>query len=145
MANVLASLNDHIRRLARREVRGQAQGARRASAQFRRDIAALKRVVKSLQSRLTDAEEHVRSTTPSIAAPEQASEHIRFRANGLRTHRAKLGLSARDYGKLVGVSALTIYHWEAGKARPRQKQLVGLAIARAMGKREALKRLAESR
>ena len=144
MANVIASLNDHILRLAGREIRGQAKGARRASALFRRDIATLKRQVKSLQSRLTDMEKRC-SCTREAAVPEQATEHIRFRADGLRTHRAKLGLSARDYGKLVGVSALTIYHWEGGKSRPRQKQLAGLMHVRSMGKREALKQLEESK
>jgi len=143
MPNVIASLNDHVRRLARREIREQAKGARRASAQFRRDIAAMKRVIKSLQTRLTDMEKRCRCSTVRAAVPEETAEHIRFRAGGLRTHRAKLGLSAKDYGKLVGVSALTIYHWEAGKSRPRQKQLAGLTNARKLGKREALKLLAE--
>ena len=61
---------------------------------------------------------------------------------GLKTHRAKLGLSAKDYGTLVGVSGLTVYHWEAGKSKPRKKQLAALAAVRGMGKREALARLA---
>jgi len=142
MANVLASLNDHVRRLARREIRGQAQAVRRATAQFRRDIAAMKRFTKDLQSRLADMEKRCRCSTPAVA-PESAPENARFRADGLRAHRAKLNLSARDYGKLVGVSALTIYHWEAGKSKPRLKQMAGLVAARNMGKREALKRLEE--
>jgi len=66
---------------------------------------------------------------------------IPFRADGLKSHRAKLGLSAADYGRLVGASGLSIYHWEAGKARPRQQQVAKLAAVRGIGKREALKRL----
>ena len=33
----------------------------------------------------------------------------RLRIDGLKADRAKLGLSAKDYGGLFGVSALTIY------------------------------------
>jgi DNA-binding transcriptional regulator YiaG len=55
--------------------------------------------------------------------------------------RARLGLSAKDFGRLVGVAGLTIYSWESGKSRPRQKQLAGLAAVRHLGKREAGKRL----
>jgi len=142
MSNVIASLNDHVRRIARREIRGQAKASRRASAQFRRDIAALKRLVKELQSRLADTAKRAGSAVRS-AATEPAPENIRFRADGLRAHRAKLDLSAKDYGKLVGVSPLTIYHWEAGKSKPRRKQLASLLSVRSLGKREAIKLLAD--
>jgi DNA-binding transcriptional regulator YiaG len=80
-------------------------------------------------------------TAVEASAP---ADKLRFRADGLRTHRAKLGLSAKDYGKLVGVSGLTIYHWEAGKAKPRRRQLAALATVRGIGKREALKRLEDA-
>ena len=61
----------------------------------------------------------------------------------MKAQRSRLGLSAADYGKLVGVSGLTIYNWEHGKARPRKAQLATLVAARGIGKREALKKLAE--
>jgi len=50
-------------------------------------------------------------------------------------------LSAADYGKLVGVSGLTVYHWEHGKSRPRKAQLAGLVAVRGIGKREAVAKL----
>lgn len=139
MPNPLPALNDHIRRLARREIRAQTSRTKKAAAQHRRDIAALKRLIKTLASRLAHVEKH-KSSAP-LASASAPSEKLRFRADGLKTHRSKLGLSAKDYGKLVGVSGLTIYHWEAGKAKPRRKQLEALSQVRGMGKREALKRL----
>lgn len=141
MANVLPMLNDHIRRLARREIRAQTSRTKRAAAQHRRDIAALKRLIKSVGSRLAYLEKQAARSQPAAAVTASAAENLRFRADGLRTHRARLGVSAKDYGKLVGVSGLTIYHWEQGKARPRRRQLAALATVRGMGKREALKRL----
>ena len=66
---------------------------------------------------------------------------LRFNAKGLATHRTKLGLSAADYGKLVGVTGQTIYKWEQGGAKPRVSQLTALASIRGLGKREARKRL----
>ena len=76
------------------------------------------------------------------APAEQEMQGRRFRADGVRSHRARLELSAMDYGRLVGVSGLTIYHWESGKVRPRQAQLAKLASIRGLGKREAMNRLA---
>ena len=61
----------------------------------------------------------------------------------MKAQRQRLGLSAADYGRLVGVSGLTIYNWEHDKARPRKAQLAALVAVRGIGKREALKKLAE--
>jgi DNA-binding XRE family transcriptional regulator len=66
---------------------------------------------------------------------------MRFSAKGLQSHRSRLGLSASEFGKLLGVSAQTIYNWEHEAARPRDEQLGKLAGLRGIGKREAVARL----
>ncbi len=66
---------------------------------------------------------------------------MRFVSKGLKTLRARLGLSAADFGRLVGASGQSIYNWEAGKAVPRASQQTALAAIRGLGKREAAKRL----
>ena len=78
----------------------------------------------------------------SPAATESSEEKLRFRATGFATLRKKLGVSAEQMGKLVGVSALTVYHWEKGQTRPRATQLQAIAAVRKLGKREAARRLA---
>ena len=140
MPTVLPALNEHVRRLARREIRAETARTKRASSQHRRDIAALKRLIRALATRVNAVEK--RGGLQAAAVPLGETDNIRFRRDGLRTHRAKLGLSAKDYGRLVGVSGLTIYHWEAGKAKPRRRQLPAIAAARVLGKREALAHLA---
>ncbi|WP_374008459.1 helix-turn-helix domain-containing protein [Delftia lacustris] len=65
----------------------------------------------------------------------------RFSAARLAAHRGKLGISAASYGRLVGVSGQTIYHWEQGKARPRTAQLEQFAAVRGRGIREVETRL----
>jgi DNA-binding transcriptional regulator YiaG len=140
MPNLAGALNDQIRRLARREITSQTKTTRRLTAQYRRDIAALKRQVAALQKSVAFLEVQEKRRVAERPAPSEA-EGIRFRADGLKSHRAKLGLSAKDYGRLVGVTGLTVYQWEGGKSRPRKAQLARLAAVRGLGKREALKRL----
>jgi DNA-binding transcriptional regulator YiaG len=80
------------------------------------------------------------------AVPVQDSERDaqhRWRASGFAQHRKRLGLSAADAGKLLGVSALTVYKWEGGQVRPRSSYLPAIAALRSMGKREAATRLQE--
>lgn len=139
-------LNDQMRRVANRQINRQGKVVRKLLAQHRRDIASLRKQLTQLHRGIKHmSKKGLRSNSPHNAAPAIADsgQPMRFRADGLKTHRAKLGLSAADYGKLVGVSGLTIYNWEAKKAKPRRSQITKVAAIRGMGKREALKRLAE--
>lgn len=88
----------------------------------------------------------LRKGVPAAAAAKSADEgpQRRFRAHGFAALRKKLGLSAADMGKLLGVSPQTIYHWEKGQAKPRANQLQGIAEVRKLGKRSAAARLAEA-
>ena len=140
MPNVLSVLRNEICRLARKEIRSQTGVTKRASAQHRRDIAELKRMMRDLARRLAfiELQEKKRVARPALEAP---SGHIRFSPRWLKSQRERLGLSAADYGKLVGVSGLTVYNWEAGKSKPRQQALAALGAVRGIRKREAWRRL----
>ena len=140
MPNLASALKDEISRLARKEVKSQTGVTKRASAQHRRDIAELKRLVSDLSKRVAFFERQEKRRV--IERPsKKTAEGIRFSPHWLNNHRERLGISAADYGKLVGVSSLTIYNWESGKSKPRQEGLAALAAVRGLGKREALKRL----
>ena len=76
-------------------------------------------------------------------AEEEPLESVRFSARSVKAQRNRLGLSAADYGKLVGVSGLTVYNWEHGTSRPRKAQLAALVAVRGIGKKEAWKQLAD--
>ncbi len=142
MPNILPVLGQYVRRISRREIRLETSNTRRASAQHRRDIASLKRALRDLATRLAEIERTGGHRPVALRVASAEADNLRFRVDGLKSHRARLGLSARDYGRLIGVSSLTVYHWEAGKAKPRRKQLPAIAAVRGMGKREALQMLA---
>jgi DNA-binding transcriptional regulator YiaG len=140
MPNIAAVLKDEIRRLARKEIKATITRTKQVVLQYRKDIRKLTQLVESQQKRLV-------ALVKQRGAPEPAEEDpldgIRYSARSVRAQRNRLGLSAEDYGRLVGVSSLTIFNWEHGKARPRAPQLAALIAVRGIGKREALKRLAE--
>ena len=138
MPDIAAVLKDEIRRLARREIKAQVGKTQKAAAQYRRDIAKLKRVLGQQEREIKLLKK--KQGQPQI---EEPLESVRFSARSVKAQRSRLGLSAADYGKLVGVSGLTIYNWEHEKARPRNAQLAALVAVRGIGKREALLKLAE--
>lgn len=138
MPNITSVLNDQIRRLAKREITANTKVVRRATVEYRHAIAALKRQVTDLTKRLAVVEKHA---PKEVAVPPEVLEKGRFRAIGVKAHRAKLGLSAKDYGKLAGVASITIYQWESGKSTPRKAQKARWLAIRGLGKQEALQRL----
>lgn len=141
MPSIANALNDHVRRLSRREINRDTKSIRKLTAQHRRDLAELKRQVVALQKSVAFLERQEKKRGVQAPLPASDSNGLRFRADGLRSHRRRIGLSAEEYGKLVGVSGQSIYNWEAGKSRPRSGQMAKLASMRGVGKREALKRL----
>lgn len=139
MANFVSLLKSEISRIARKEIRAETETLKKASAQYRSDIAALKRRLAE-QERLIAK---LRKDKPRATADDKTeTSQLRFRADGFASLRKKLGLSAADMGKLLGVSLQTIYHWEKGQSKPRASQLQGIAEVRKLGKRGAAARLA---
>lgn len=142
MPNIASVLKEEIARVARKEVRGETQRLKKASAQYRSDIAALKREVAALRQQLGRLSKVQGKRSQPIAVDEPKSS-MRFSAKGFAALRQRLGLSASALATLLGVSGQSVYKWENGKARPRASQLPAIAALRTMGKKEAAVRLAE--
>ncbi|TDR39675.1 helix-turn-helix protein [Tahibacter aquaticus] len=144
MPNIASALKGEITRVARKAVKAELDALRNASAGYRKEIAALKRTVASLQRNQASVEKKNKakvSETEDAADAEAAGGRIRFSAKGLKTLRAKLGLSAQEFGRLAGASGQSIYNWEQEKNTPRQEQIQRIAALRGMGKKEAKARL----
>lgn len=143
LPNIAVIMKDEILRLARKEVRKETENLKKASANFRSEIATLKRRLAALEKLSTNERRRVK--TPAIGTEEaEAVVKIRFSAARMSKHRKNLRLSAAEYGRLLGVSAQTVYNWEAGKSRPRQSQLQAIAAVRKLGKRQIKTLLATS-
>lgn len=140
MTNIATILKQEISRVARKEVRGETQALKKSSAQYRSDIAALKRRVAALEKQISQLAKASSRKTPVVQSEEVAGS-LRFSAKGLAAQRSRLGLSAAELGLLLGVSGQSIYKWESGKAQPRASQLPAIADLRKIGKREVAERL----
>jgi DNA-binding transcriptional regulator YiaG len=139
MPNIAGVLKEEIRRLAKKEIKAQVGSTKQAVAKYRSEIAGLKRSLSQQEKQITLLKKQ--QGQPQVE--EEPSESVRFSARSVKAQRSRLGLSAADYGKLVGVSGLTIYNWEHGTSRPRKAQRDSLVAVRGIGKREALAKVAE--
>ena len=141
MSTFANQLKSEIARLAKKEVRAENQALKKASAAYRGEIAALKRRVAGLETLVKLLHKGVGSAKVAKVSVEDSDTPRRFRVAGFAALRKKLGISAADMGKLLGVSAQSVYHWETGKSKPRASQLAAIAAVRKMGKREVAAKL----
>ena len=141
MTTLAIALKDEIRRLARKEIRAQTSRTARAVAQYRREIARLKRQQREHEKKIAFLAAQTRKTLQTPSSVAELNGDARFSARSVKAQRQRTGLSASDYAKLVGVSPLTIYNWELNKSRPREEQFAALVALRGLGKREAQAKL----
>ena len=147
MTNLASALKAEISRVARKELRTETESLKKTVASQRSEIAALKRRMSELEKALkTLARTGARGAPKATQSAE--SEHgdadagqFRFRAAGMASNRKRLGLSAEDFGLLVGTSGQSVYLWESGKTKPRPQSLAAIAALRGIGKREVAERL----
>lgn len=134
MPNIASVLKSEIARIARREVRVETERLKQASTAYRAQIRELREQVAALKRQvmqLTKAD-----GTPKRAVAMADAGNVRFSPARLRRHRERLELSAAKFGQLLGVSAQTVYNWEAG-TRPGTDHLAMISQLRRLTKRQA--------
>jgi DNA-binding transcriptional regulator YiaG len=143
MPNIANLLKSEISRVARKEVRAEVSGLKKGVSGHRSEIAALKRRLLALEQQLRQLGKASARPAPAAADAETGpADARRFSAKGFASQRRRLGLSAPEFGLLLGVSAQSIYNWEEGKVRPRGAHLPAIAALRNLGKKQATAHLA---
>jgi DNA-binding transcriptional regulator YiaG len=142
VANFASVLKSEISRIARKEARQLVASMQKRLASARQELSASRRERSELARRVTELERVLRSAKIAAPMPVPADQMVRFSPKGLVKHRQRLGLSAAEFGALVGASGQSVFNWEKGQSKPRQGQLSRIASVRSLGKREAQARLA---
>ena len=134
--NLNKAITEAVTKGVSRATRKPIANLRSDVAQLKRELAELKRVLKALQKPAAPQQEPAQAEAPSIRPTAKMVLKLRMR----------LGLTQAELAKLAGVSTLTVYKWEkaGGRIRMRGPALAGFARVRGMGKRGALKTLAET-
>ncbi len=137
-------------RMARKELKPELLGMRKAITSHRSEIAALKREVKSLTSQLKSAQRQSKvggmaasSDQPKISK-RTARENFMFAPEMLAQMRQALGATQLQMAALLTVSPLTYSRWEKGQAQPRTKQLAKIEELVRMGPAKAEKKMRQA-
>jgi len=130
--NLAGVLKGEIRRLARKEVRATVMPLRKLVTTMRRRIAQQRKLLSELER----ASKRTVNNARAQEAPASEGTQIRFSPEWVKAHRKKVKMSRREYAKLIGVSAQSIFGWESGRTRPRRRALESWRRIRTMGLRE---------
>ncbi|HYF07253.1 MAG TPA: helix-turn-helix domain-containing protein, partial [Acetobacteraceae bacterium] len=135
MPNIGTLLKEEIARISRKQSRAETEALKKANSHYRSQIAELKRRMQALEQQVKRLSRGgARGAAASVPTSEsEDGKQIRYSAKSLASQRRRLGLSAAALAKLLGVSALSVYKWESGNTRPRQKQIEAIAALRHMG------------
>ena len=145
MPNIATILKDEISRVARKELRPVLDAVKKTAAAQRAEVAALRKRVHELERQIkAQARESRSRKVPTLpaAGPVGDASGLRFRAAGMAKNRERLGLSARDFGLLIGATAQAVNALESGKLKPVGEQLAAIAGLRGAGKGDVAERLA---
>ena len=141
MANIQQILNDEIRRLARKEVITLEKELKSQLVELRKTVAAQNRRIKELEKALPLQAAPAKNSESTAAAEEVKS--FRVTPERIIKWRQSMGLKRAQYARLLGVSPLSVAHWEQGSSTPREAQKKRIAELRDMGKRELTRLCAE--
>ena len=135
MSTFANQLKSEIARISKKEIKAENAAWKKASSQYRSDIAALKRRIAALESAIGKLG---KQTGQAVALDDDAQQDkpMRFRADGFASLRKKLGVTANEMGTLLGVTGQSVYKWEKGTAKPRASQMKAIAAVRQMGKKQ---------
>lgn len=137
MPNIASILKDEIARIARKEIRAETERLKKASTQYRSEIAALKRQVVDLQREVTRLS-NANGAAKAAATAEDGIDvsKLRWSPAKLTRHRERLDLSYTGMGIVLNATGQSVKNWEDG-ARPGKVHLAKIAQLRTLSKRQA--------
>lgn len=135
MPNIASVLKSEITRIARKEIRAEVEGLKKSLSGYRSEIAALKRRCQSLEHEVRSLNKSVPKQAP--AAVDESGKSVGFSAKELASQRKRLGLTIEGCALLLGTVGKSIYRWETGKAKPRERYWPSIAALRTLSKEQA--------
>ena len=143
MPNVAQLLKDEIKRIAKSQAKLLTKDLKQDVVWLKHTVAEQKRRIAALEKDKNWLVESERRRIKEAPVAPASDTKARITAKGMRAMRKKLGLSQTDFGRLIGVSLVTIGNWEKknGPLKVRDAAKAGILAIRGIGAREAKKRL----
>ena len=145
MPNVAQVLKEEILRLARKEAKAQVSPLKKALARDRKVAAGLRKQIAAQNREIARLASGLKRQAATRGESALDLSREKWRNDTVRSTRHRLGLTQKQFASLVGVSPVSVWGWEAGRTRPRQKQQAAVLEVRQLTGEEAARRLGSPR
>lgn len=136
MTSLTKALRTEMRAAARGESKQAVEALRTELQAIRKSIALLERRLLTGVASAAGSGGMKGQGARAVAAGKKADgRRARFSPALMRKHREALGMSRKAYSRLLGVSSLSVYLWEAGRTRPRRQTVLAWQDLRKKGAR----------
>lgn len=139
MPDVKSVLQVEITRLARKEAKSVINPLENKVKELVKSARDQKKKLDELGKTIDSLFKKLSESTVS----KDAFSRSRLSPKMIARLRKKLGVTQKDFGKLVGASQFAVFQWESGNAKPREKNKARIIGLRGLGKREVKQRLEE--
>lgn len=141
--NIGTMLRAEIKRVATRIARDEVAGLRKTVGAHRHEIAKLKRKNLELERALRGLSRTAKPAGEKTSRGSGAGlSRVRFSPAWLKALRKRFGISAEDFGRLIGKSGQSIYNLEQGKYPAKPEVAERIASLRGLGKNRVAEMLA---
>src|SRR5687767_9245599 len=138
VTNFASAIRAEVRRLAAKEIKK----ALRPLRAVKRQVRGLRLTSRADRKTLRAVERRYDRLDRRVGSTGARGRRGGMSAEGIRSLRARLGMSRADFAKLVGVSAGSIFGWETGRTVPRGRSMGRVVEVKKMGVRRARARVA---
>jgi len=132
MPNIASLLKAEIERVTKKQIKAATSPMMSKITALKTELVASKKLIIELQQSLKQLAKSKPNTTTT--SPTK-SVNSRITAQGIKSLRKRLGLTAAEVGLLCGCTGASVYKWEAAEAYPRAAQVAAIASLRPMGKK----------
>ena len=146
MPNIASLLKHEIQRVARKEIRQEVSKLRVQNTVLRKRLADMNQRLEALERGCKQSARGAAAAGAGKRIEEIDSgviERSRITSSMIRSLRERLGLTQAQLAKLLGVSAQSVYQWEAreGSLQLRRRTKAAILDIRGLGKREVHRRI----
>ena len=137
MADVKTALREMIVRLAKQEVNAKVRTLEKRIAELRECCRLQKKLVAELQVKVARSAGNARPEEKMPVVSPEALKKARLFPALIIAIRKRLGLSGRQFARILGANRDTVYDWESGKSKPTDAYRAKIIALRGISKTRA--------
>jgi len=137
MSDIKTVLREMVVRLAKQEANAKVRPLEKKINELRESCRLQKKMILELQKKVSEVSKNIKPEGEVQPVSSEAVEKARLFPALIVAIRKRLGLSGRQFAKLVGANRHTVSSWEAGKSKPKDEHKSKLIALRGISKTKA--------